>query len=324
MEGKQPGDKAAVLLLAYGGPDSLEDIPAYLSDIRGGRPTPQALLDEISERYRLIGGRSPLLDITNRVARRLEQRINLPVFVGMRHWRPRIGEVVPRIVSSDLERLVAICMAPHYSDLSIGLYRRTLNQALSVASRDLQVDFIESWGTQPDFLAGLAANVSSTLERWPEERRQGVMVVFTAHSLPESILERGDPYADQLRQTAALLAQALGLPAGRWAFSYQSAAKTGVPWLGPQIEDLVVDLAGDGCRDLLVAPIGFIADHVEVLYDLDIGLQKIARQHGVRLERTPMLNDSDPLIETLANLARSALVPDLDSVKVETITEHHS
>jgi ferrochelatase len=305
-----PNDRAAVLLLAYGGPDSLEDIPAYLSDIRGGRPTPQFLVDEISERYRLIGGRSPLLEITNRVARRLEQRINLPVYVGMRHWQPRIEEVVSRIASSDLERLVAICMAPHYSDLSIGRYRQKLDAALSAAGRDIQVDFIESWGAQPDYLAGLAANISSTLQRWPEEGHQQVTVVFTAHSLPESILERGDPYDDQLRQTAMLLAKALDLPASGWTFSYQSAAKTGVPWLGPQIEDLVVELAGEGRRDLLVAPIGFIADHVEVLYDLDIGLQEIARRHGVRLERTPMLNDSDPLIEALADLAQSTLAFD--------------
>lgn len=300
--------KAAVILLAYGGPDSLDDIPAYLLDIRGGRPTPQHLVDEIAERYRLIGGRSPLLAITRDVAGKLEQRIGRPVYVGMRHWSPTIGDVVGRMAADGIRQVTAICMAPHYSELSIGKYRQALEKAVATVtpsggSNDfIDVNFIESWHTQPDYLQAVAGNVRATLERWPATGRERVLVIFTAHSLPASILAQGDPYDAQLRQTAALLAEQLDLPAERWTFSYQSAAQTGVPWLGPQIEDLVVELAKAGWKDLLVAPLGFIADHVEVLYDIDIGVQEIARACGVRLERPPMLNSDDRLVDALAAL----------------------
>ncbi len=295
----------AVLLLAYGGPNSLEDVPAYLLDIRGGRETPQPLIDEITERYRLIGGRSPLLDITRSVANKLQRRITLPVYVGMRHWQPYISDVIDQMDHDGVRHIVAICMAPHFSQLSIGKYRQNLDQA--VAGRDMPVTFIESWYTQPDYLWGLAGNVKRTLARWPESKRDDVLIIFTAHSLPQSILEVGDPYDRQIRETALLLAEELSLPESGWLFSYQSAARTPVPWLGPQIEDLVVELAADGCRDLLIAPIGFIADHVEILYDIDIGVANIASSRGLHLERTPMLNDSPPLIDALASLAQGAL-----------------
>jgi ferrochelatase len=295
----------AVLLLAYGGPDSLEDIPVYLLDIRGGRETPQPLIDEITERYRLIGGRSPLLDITRSVANKLRQRIALPVYTGMRHWQPTISDVVEQMDHDGVRHIVAICMAPHFSQLSIGKYRQNLDQA--VAGRDMPVTFIESWHTQPDYLRGLAGNVTKTLARWPESKRDDVLIIFTAHSLPQSILEMGDPYDRQLRETALFLAEELSLPESGWFFSYQSAARTPVPWLGPQVEDLVIDLAADGYRDLLIAPIGFIADHVEILYDIDIGVENIASSRGLRLERTPMLNDSPPLIDALVSLSQEAL-----------------
>jgi ferrochelatase len=199
-----------------------------------------------------------------------------------------------------IEHIVAICMAPHYSMLSIGKYREKVDEAIAAASRPMTVDFVESWHTQPDYLQAVADNVRATLARWPAAERPQVKVVFTAHSLPAFILERGDPYDRQLRETAALLAERLDLAQEQWTFSYQSAAVTGVPWLGPQIEALVVELAGQGQKNLVVAPIGFIADHVEVLYDIDIGVQKIARPLGVRVERPPMLNDSEPLVRALA------------------------
>lgn len=307
-----PAANTAVLLLAYGGPNSVDDIPDYLLDIRGGRHTPQQLIDEISERYRLIGGRSPLLPITLSVADKLEQAIGLPVYIGMRHWDPYIGDVVAQMAKDGVERFVTICMAPHYSALSIGKYRSDLDQALSAVGGDIDVYFVESWFTQPDYLKGLSSNIRQTLARWTEPERDRVTVVFTAHSLPAVILEQGDPYDDQLRETAALLAQSLALPADRWTFCYQSAAKTGVPWLGPQIEDLVVQLAADGHEDVLVAPIGFIADHVEILYDIDIGLQRIAGEQGLRLERPPMLNDSPFLINALNSLVQANLPADMN------------
>lgn len=309
----------AVLLLAYGGPDSLDDIPAYLLDIRGGRETPQHLIDEITERYRLIGGSSPLLRITRSAAAKLQAELGLPVYVGMRHWHPFIRETVAEMLADGVDQLVAICMAPHFSALSIGGYRARLDEALaaertgsalSTASPAVVVDFVESWHTQPEFLDAVAANAAATLHRFAQPDRETVTVVFTAHSLPESILQRGDPYDAQLRETAHLLAQRLMLPSGRWMFCYQSAAQTGVPWLGPQIEAVIPEIAAQGEKNVLIVPIGFIADHVEVLYDIDIGVQQIATRHGVNVERPPMLNDSAPLIAALAAIARTRLTPD--------------
>ncbi len=304
----------AVLLLAYGGPDKLEDVPAYLLDIRGGRETPQELVDEISHRYAAIGGYSPLLAITRSVASQLQTQLGIPVYAGMRHWHPYIKDVVAEMAAGGVDRIVAVCMAPHYSSLSIGAYRKKLDEALSALKNedgpaDIELVFVESWHTQPQYLDGVAANVAATLQRFSAEERDDVLVVFSAHSLPEFILQRGEPYDRQLRETAALLAERLHLRAGRWIFSYQSAAKTGVPWLGPQIEDLVADLAAQGERNLLIAPIGFIADHVEVLYDIDVGVQEIARAAGVRVERPPMLNDSRAMVATLAAIVEQALTP---------------
>lgn len=304
----QPGKKTAVLLLAYGGPDKLEDVPAYLLDIRGGRETPQELVDEISHRYAAIGGRSPLREITCSAAAQLQARLGVPVYVGMRHWSPFIKDVVAQMAADGVKQVVALCMAPHYSSLSIGAYRKKLDEALAALDNNTQIDvtFVESWHTQPEYLDAVAANVRATLQRFGDGA-DDVLVVFSAHSLPEFIVQRGEPYDRQLRETAALLAQRLDLPDGRWMFSYQSAAKTGVPWLGPQIEDLVAGLAAKGERNLLIAPIGFIADHVEVLYDIDIGVQEIARAAGMRVERPPMLNDSPAMVNTLAALAKNAM-----------------
>jgi ferrochelatase len=293
-------ENTAVLLLAYGGPDSLDDVPAYLLDIRGGRETPQELVDEVTERYRLIGGRSPLLEITRSVVNKLQSQIGVPVYIGMRHWQPTISNVVGQMDTDGVSHIVAICMAPHYSELSIGKYRQKLEEAL--IGRNITLSFVESWYKQPEYLGGLAENVRETIVRWPTQKRDEVQIIFTAHSLPKSILEKGDPYDRQLRETAELLAEELALPSDRWTFSYQSAARTPFPWLGPQIEELVVELARAGHQDLLIAPIGFVSDHVEVLYDIDIRVAQIARQHGLRVERTPMLNDTAPLIEALSAL----------------------
>ncbi|MBK8050086.1 MAG: ferrochelatase [Anaerolineales bacterium] len=298
--------KTGILLLAYGGPDQLEDVPAYLLDIRGGRETPQALVDEITHRYAAIGGYSPLLQITRSAASQLSAKTGMPVYVGMRHWQPWIVDAVKEMVADGIERAVVICMAPHYSSLSIGAYRRKLDDALAAVGANIQILFVESWHTQPEYLAAVAANVSATYGKFPSGAK--VLTVFTAHSLPEFIIERGEPYDRQLRETAALLAERLDIPSGRWTFSYQSAAKTGVPWLGPQIEELVPSLAERGEQNLLIAPIGFIADHVEVLYDIDVGVQEIARAHHVRVERPPMLNDSPALVDTLAAIAAAQLV----------------
>ncbi|MEZ4767146.1 MAG: ferrochelatase [Caldilineales bacterium] len=272
------------------------------------------------------------MPITRSAAAKLQAVVGLPVYVGMRHWHPLIRETVAQMLADGVEHIIAICMAPHYSSLSIGAYKARLEEALaaegtgsadratgnsyredelfhqaSTASPSITVDFVDSWHTQPDFVDAVAANVSAALERFPAADQDNVLVVFTAHSLPEFILQRGDPYDRQLHETAALLAEMLALPAGRWTFSYQSAAQTGVPWLGPQIEALIPDLAAQGWRTIVVAPVGFIADHVEVLYDIDIGVQAIARRHGVRVERPAMLNDSPALVGALAAIVNERL-----------------
>ncbi len=297
-----------VLLMAYGGPESLDDVEPYLLDVRGGRPIPPELLQEVRERYRQIGGRSPLREITERVAQRLQAVIGLPVFVGMRHWHPYIREAVRQMVDEmGLRRIVGICMTPHYSEMSVGLYRRRLEEALAEAHRSVDLRFVPHWHTQPHYLDGLAASVLEALRRFPPAAQGRAKVIFTAHSLPVAILARGDPYDQQLRETARLLAERLALSPERWTFCYQSAPKADVPWLGPPVEEVVMELADAGERDLLIAPIGFLADHVEVLYDIDIAVRALARLRGTRLERAEMLNDRPPLIAALADLVRAAV-----------------
>jgi ferrochelatase len=285
----------AVLLLAYGAPESLDDLPAYLADIRGGRPTPPQLIAEVTRRYRLIGSKSPLLAITRRVAVRLQERLLLPVYVGMRHWHPYIADTVREMIRDGVTRATVICLAPHYSALSIGAYRAKLDAALR--DSELQIDFVEAWHTQPQYINGIAQNIRATLAQFESDAK----IIFTAHTLP---IAARVPYEMQLRETAQLVARNLGWRDNRWMLAYQSQPRAGGEWLGPQIETLVPQLARAGERNLVVAPIGFVADHVEVLYDIDIALQEIARANNVRLARTPMLNDSDAIVQTLAELVK--------------------
>lgn len=307
--GRHPGRDTVILLLSYGTPERIDDIPAYILDIRGGRETPPALIEEIRDRYRQIGGQSPLTDINRSIAAKLAHATGIPVHVGMRHWHPYISEVVARIARAGARRIVGLCMAPHYSRLSIGAYRQKLDEAVRETGVNLSIDFIESWHTQPTFINALADNITSTLRRFDERVRHDVRIVMTAHSLPEFILDQGDPYQKQLHETAELLADRLGIDSSRWDFCFQSAGRTETPWLGPPIEEFIPTLAARGVQNILIAPIGFIADHVEILYDLDIGVQQIARACGVRAERTPMLNDSPALIATLRSLVEFALTP---------------
>ncbi len=296
----------AVLLLAYGGPLSLDDVEPYLLDVRGGRPTPPELVAEVRERYALIGGRSPLLDHTQAQARALERWLHrhagphFRTFVAMRHWHPYIRDVVPTIVAQGYQRLIAIPMAPHYSRMSVGAYRRALDQALERVAEPVEVQFVERWGDHPGFIAVVAAKVQEALQRFPTAVRPNVEVIFTAHSLPRKVVERGDPYHEELTTSAALVAQRVGL--SRWHFAYQSAGASNVPWLGPDVSEVVSDLAARGARHVLVVPIGFVCDHVEILYDIDIELRQHAERLGVHLERTASLNDDPAFIETLGQL----------------------
>lgn len=301
----------AILLLAYGGPLSLDDVEPYLLDVRGGRPTPRELVEEVRHRYALIGGRSPLLDHTRAQARALETYLSerlglhLPVFVAMRHWHPYIHEVVSDIVAQGVRRLVAIPMAPHYSRMSVGAYRRALENALARTTSPPEVYFVERWGHHPLFVQAVAERVKAGLARFPQDVRGEVAVIFTAHSLPRRVVEMGDPYPQEFTESARLVAEAAGLSA--WRFAYQSAGASNVPWLGPDVGDLVEEMANKGIRHVLVVPIGFVCDHVEILYDIDIELRERAQALGVHLERTESLNDSPGLIATLATLVEGRL-----------------
>ncbi|MBI3160670.1 MAG: ferrochelatase [Chloroflexi bacterium] len=300
-----------VLLMAYGSPDDLADMPAYLMDVREGRPPSPELIEEITERYRKIGGRSPLLERTREQAQRLEKELNrrggpsgqtFKAYVGMRHWQPRIAAAVKQMAADGVSRAVAMVMAPHNSEMSVGKYYQALDRAQN--GHAIQFVRILGWHDHPGFLDALAEKMTEGLAKF---ERETPYVVFTAHSLPAFILERGDPYDAQLNQTAVVLAERFDLPERRWRFCYQSAGASAIPWLGPQIEEVVVELAEAGERNLLIVPVGFVCDHVEVLYDIDIGARQIAAKRGARLERSPSLNASSAFVAALADLVADHL-----------------
>jgi ferrochelatase len=302
-----------ILLMAYGSPDSLDELEPYLLDIRGGRPVSPALLAEIKERYALIGGRSPLLDLTCAQAQSLESEINrrfdsrgvsFKAYVGMRHWQPRIREAVARMEADGIKQVVAMVMAPHSSRMSTGAYFARLQEAIDELGCGLDVIRIESWFDHPGLIQALAEKAIPAMQRFEPDKPY---VVFTAHSLPSRILEQGDPYDRQLRQTARLLAERLELRSDEWGFCYQSAGQSPEPWLGPSIEQYLTELIHSGHKNLLVVPVGFVCDHVEVLYDIDIAARNLARAKGARLERSESLNASPALVGTLADLVDHAI-----------------
>jgi len=296
----------AVLLMAYGGPNSLDDVGPYLLDVRGGRETSPELVEAVRERYAKIGGRSPLLAITREQAAALEAQLNRggsrhKVFVGMRHWYPYISEAVEEIRRAGFRRVIALCMAPHYSRMSVGAYAEKLRQAVG-SDGDLDVKLVESWHDHPLFIKALAAKVCAGLEKFSESERRDVRVIFTAHSLPAAIMAQGDPYASQFEQTAELVAQAAGLARPAWMAAYQSAGAGSTRWLGPSLLEMLPRLADEGVKNLLVAPVGFVADHVEILYEIDIEAREEAEKLGMRLERTESPNASPDFIAALADI----------------------
>lgn len=311
-----PQRPTAVLLMAMGGPDSVENVEPYLRDVRGGRSTPPELVEEIKERYRLTGGKSPVLEITREVARKLEQKLNGPggeryrVAVGLRHWRPSIKEAYEELMDERPERVIALCMAPQYSSMSIGAYISKVEEARQALRDDCPVSYVKSWHRHPGLIGAIADNIQLGLQTFPPEVRARVPILFTAHSLPERILEMKDPYPDEVRGTMQAVCERVRPVTARLAF--QSQGRSGEKWLGPDVEAVLEDLRREGHRHVLVAPIGFVSDHLEVLYDIDIELKRSAQAKGIHLERIPMLNASAALIETLASVIQAheaALVP---------------
>jgi ferrochelatase len=281
----------AVVLMAYGSPSEPEDVRPYLEDVRGGRPVSEEAVQELAERYRRIGGRSPLDDVTEAQRAALERELGAPVFVGMKHWQPRIAEAVEAALAAGATRIVGVVLAPHYSRLSVGGYRERLESALGGRA---ELVLVESWHDELAFVDVLAERVRGT-DAW---------VVFTAHSLPERILADGDPYREQLLETARLVAERAGLE--RWSFAFQSASATGEPWLGPHVLEELERLRAAGVREVLVTPVGFVSDHLEILWDLDIEAREKAEELGLELSRIESLNDDPAFVRALANVVERA------------------
>jgi ferrochelatase len=286
--------ETAVILMAYGSPERVADVPAYYADIRGGRPIAPELLDDLVARYRSLGieDSNPLNAITEATRRSLENELGVPVFTGMKHWTPRIAEAVDAALEAGARRLVGLVLAPHYSRLSIGGYKTLLHDA--VAGR-AEVTFVDSWHDDQGFVAFLADRIRDT----------DAHVVFTAHSLPARILDEGDPYKDQLLETARLVADTAGVE--EWSFSFQSESPTGEPWLGPDILDHLDDLAARGVDDVLICPVGFVSDHLEIRWDIDTEAQDKARELGIRVDRIEMPNDDPRFVRALGDIVRGAI-----------------
>jgi protoporphyrin/coproporphyrin ferrochelatase len=293
-----------VLLMAYGTPETPDDVEAYYTHIRGGlKPSPEAVA-HLQERYRIVGGRTPLTAITEETRAALEVELNgrpgprYRVYAGMKHWHPYIADVLPRIEADGIRRIIAIALAPHYSRISIGGYRKAVEEGAALLGNPFEIAFVDSWHLQPEYLDLIADHIRAAREQWPAEERDAILTVFSAHSLPERIRTWGDPYEAQLEASSAAVAERLGL--SDWRFAWQSAGTRGGPWIGPDILDYLETLHAEGVRNVLQVPIGFVADHLEIAYDIDYEAKNKAAELGMTLGRTAMPNATPAFIRTLA------------------------
>lgn len=296
--------KQGVLLLAHGSPDSPAEVPEFLRNITGGRPLPPQVVEEVQHRYGLIG-HSPLTEITLKQAEGAAKQLGLPVYVGMRNWRPFVTDAVDRMAADAIEHAAIICMAPQNSRTSVGLYRT----ALEKAEPKFTYDFVESWHDHPLLIQAFAERCERDWNRACAEAGARVPIIFTAHSVPQRTIEAGDPYQEQAHQTADMVAMEVpSLSVDQYTFAFQSQGMSGGPWIGPAVEDTIVKLKEQGHRGVFLQPIGFLCDHVEILYDIDIGFKKFAQEQGMRLWRAESLNDSSTLCAAIADIARSVLM----------------
>lgn len=296
--------KPAVLLLAHGTPDRIDEIPAYLANVTSGRQLPPALVEEIQRRYELIG-RSPLTEITMQQSARISEELGLPTYVGMRNWKPYIRDTVLQMADDGVTHALTICLAPHNSRTSVGLYRRAVMGETGKAP--FTVDFVPEWHAEPLLIRAFSEKLRDGWSRACLEANAPVPVLFTAHSVPVRTIEAGDEYERQTRETAALVAASVPEIAGHWRFAFQSQGMSGGEWLGPTVESVIEELATAGHRYLFVQPVGFVCDHVEVLYDIDIAFRDIAARQGITLTRADSLNHSVLFARAVAQLARTRL-----------------
>ena len=313
--------KTAIILLAHGTPDELADIPKYLSNVVSGRPMPDAVIEEITHRYGLIG-KSPLTALTLEQARLLSDALNLPVYTGMRNWKPYIVDTVKQMKADGITRAVAICLAPQNSRTSVGLYKRAV---FAEAAGAIEIDFVEGWADHPLLADAFAERLRSAIETAQAENGERPVVLFTAHSVPcrtiqtpapdanaaETVTKRPalapDPYPVEAKRTAAAVAARCGLSESEWFFAFQSQGMAGGPWIGPTVESTLDALHAQGVKNVVLHTIGFLCDHVEILYDIDIAFKEHAENLGMRLTRPASLNDSPLLTAALADLAHGGL-----------------
>jgi len=296
--------------MAYGSPGTLDEVEAYYTHIRGGRtPSPESIA-ALRARYERVGGRTPLLDITRQLQDALSRAMSAPgglatpVYVGMKHWHPFISDTVREMRDAGVTRVTAIPLAPHYSRMSIGGYRKALEQGAADAGADFSITFVSSWHRHPAFVAMVTRRVGEVVADIPSGARATTTTLFTAHSLPERIRSWNDPYERELAESASTIAGQLGLD--RWGIAWQSAGATGEPWIGPDILDVLGELAAQGATHVVVAPIGFTCDHLEILYDLDVEAAAHAQTLGLALRRIAMPNATEEFVQVLARVAGDA------------------
>jgi protoporphyrin/coproporphyrin ferrochelatase len=290
-------NRTAILLLAHGTPESVDEIPEYLRNVTAGRTIPDSVIAEIKHRYAVIG-RSPLTEITMRQRDLLASSLKAPVYVGMRNWKPYIADALKQMQFDGIEHAVALCLAPQNSRTSVGLYR----SAVEKEANGLKLEFVESWHDHPLLISAFADRLNAA-----RARNGDAIVLFTAHSVPTRTIEAGDPYEKQARETASLVASKVGLSKAQWTFAFQSQGMSGGAWLRPTVEETLQSLAGAGHKRVLMQPIGFVCDHVEVLYDIDIAFREFGKQIGIEVSRTESLNESGKLIGALRDLVQGRM-----------------
>ena len=301
-----------VVLISFGSAATPEDVPAYLSSVRGGRPVTDDAVAEFQRRYRVIGGSSPLLRITLEQAAALESALNSEtldgdryrVVVGMRHAQPWVSDALEQLASEGIKRVIAIILSPQYSPIIMGGYHRAVEEGQAGLVRDIAVQVAGAWHKLPSFLDALAQRVAEALDRYSADERARLQVLMTAHSMPKSVVDREPGYIDQLKETAKAVAKRVRLSSDSWQFAYQSAGHAPVEWLKPDMKDLFPGLAEAGRRNILIVPIQFLADHLEVLYDIDVAARAEAEEAGIRLERTESFNVMPEFIAALADVVR--------------------
>ena len=303
-----------VILMTYGSPATLADIPAYIKNVYGGREPSQEVLKEFRRRYDLIGG-SPLIQITQAQAQAVEQELNATsddgttyhVTAGMRFSPPFVADMVPE-TAEDAHVLVGIIMSPQYSPIIMSGYVKAIETAVEKLGReDLELKLATDWHMQPFFLQAIADRVTEALNRFPEDVREHVPVLLTAHSMPKRVIENEPGYINDLKETATAVARLTGLPDDRWMFCYQSAGHTPEEWLKPDFADVMPELRAAGQTHVLIAPVQFLADHLEILYDIEVGAREQAESQGIQFARIESLNTSPLFIKALATVARDTM-----------------